>query len=78
MFKGLGADTAQVAVPASSIVEHFDVIEDIFTGQITCFVDALLDPFFLQTTKKGLDNGVIPAVTPAAHTGLEIVRAAEA
>ena len=36
LINSLGADTAQVAVAALSIVKHFDVIEDFFAGQISC------------------------------------------
>lgn len=67
-----------MAVPAGSIVEHLDVIEDIGAGEITCLVDALFDPLFLQATKKRLDNGVVPAVTAPAHAGIEIVFSTEA
>lgn len=30
-----------------SIVEHFDVVEDIGTSELACFVDAFFDAFFL-------------------------------
>lgn len=62
---------------ALSIVEHFDVIEDIGTGQFACFVDAFLNPLFLQTAKERFDDGVVPAVTAPAHAGFEVMLSAE-
>lgn len=67
-----------MAVPAGPIVEHLDVIEDIGTSQITCFVHPFLDAFFLQATKEGLRNGIVPAIAPATHAGIEVVLATEA
>ncbi len=31
-----------------SVVEHFNVIEDIRPGQIPSFIDAFSEPFFFQ------------------------------
>ena len=41
-------------MPSGSVVKRFNVIEDIFLGQITRFVDAFFDSFFFKTAKKGL------------------------
>ncbi len=43
-----------------SIVEHHDVIKDIGLGEVSRFVDALLDTFLFQTTKEGFSDGVVP------------------
>ena len=67
-----------MAVAACSIVEHLDVVEDIGPGQISRFVDALFNSFFLQTAKERLGHRVIPAVAAAAHAGLKMVFSAEA
>ena len=60
-----------------SIVEDFDVIEDICTGKIAGFVDAFPDPFFLQAAEEGFGDGVGPAVAAPAHAGLKVVCPAE-
>ena len=54
-----------MTVSACSIIEHLDVIEDIRAGQITCFVDTILDPLLFQATEEGLCYRVVPAVTTA-------------
>lgn len=51
-FEGLGTDAAQMAAAAVTVVEHFNVIEDISAGHIPGFVDAFTDALFLQTAKK--------------------------
>ena len=66
-----------MAVSAFSIVEHFDVIEDIGASHFACLVDPFLDPLFLQTAKERLDDGIVPAVAPPAHAGLKVMLAAE-
>lgn len=72
------ADAAQMAVSARSIVEHFDVVEDIRFGQITCFVDSLFDPFFLQAVEERFGDRVIPTVPAPTHARLQMMFAAEA
>ncbi len=49
-----------MAVAAGSIVEHLDVIKDIGLGEVSRFVNALLDTFLFQTTKEGFSDGVVP------------------
>ena len=58
---------------ASSVVKLFNVIEDIFLGQITRFVDAFFDTFFFQTAKKGLGYSVVPTVSTPTHAGFKLV-----
>ena len=76
-FKRLGADAAKMAVAAGSVVERFDVVEDIGARQIPSLVDALLDAFLLQAAEEGLGNGIVPAVASPAHARLEVVGCAE-
>ena len=63
---------------SGSIIKHFDVIEDISSGNIACFVDTFFDAFFLQATKERFDDGIVPAVTASTHAGFELVLSAEA
>ena len=63
MFKRLGTDPVEVAVPTTPVVERFDVIEHIRPGQITGFVDAFLDALFLQTAEEAFCHRIVPAVT---------------
>ena len=60
-----------------SIVKHLDVIKDISSGEIACFVDTFLDTFFLQATKERLGDGIIPTVSTPTHARLELVFATE-
>ncbi len=53
------------------IVKHFDVIRDISSGKIACFVDTFLDALFLQATPSEPDPTQAGAACPrlAAATG---------
>ena len=62
-----------MAVPAGAIVKRLDVIEGICLGEITGFVDAPLDPFFLQAAEERLCHRIIPAIAATAHAGFQVV-----
>jgi len=65
-------------MPTGPIVKRLDVVKDIRLGQVTGFVDPLLDAFLLQTAEEGLGYRIVPAVAAAAHAGLKIVGLQEA
>lgn len=65
----LRADTAEVAVAQGPVVEHFNVIEDIRTGQIPGFVDPFSNALFFQQTEERFGHHIIPAVATPTHTG---------
>ena len=77
-FKRHWTDPAQVAVSTGAIIEHFDVLVDLGIGHLTSLVDSLLNPFLLQAAKERFGHCVIPAVSTSAHTGLKMMRMAEA
>jgi len=60
-----------------SIVEHFDVLEDIGPREIARSIDLLPDSLLLQAAEERIRNRVVPAVPSAAHAGNELVRLAE-
>ncbi len=43
VFKRLGTDATEMAVTTGSVVEHFDVIEHVGSGEVSGFVDAFAD-----------------------------------
>lgn len=49
------------------VVEDFNVIEDISSGQIPGFIDTFSDPFFFQQTEERFGHRIIPAVATPAH-----------
>jgi hypothetical protein len=67
-----------MAVSPSAIVEGGHVIIDLGLGDLTDRVDVILDPLLLQAAKKGFGHRIISAVTTSAHTGLKMMRPAEA
>lgn len=69
---------AQMAMAPCPIVEDFDVIEDVGTGQVAGFVDALANAFLFQAAEEGLSHGIVPAVAAPTHARLQTVRLAEA
>jgi hypothetical protein len=60
-----------------SIVKGLDVVGNIFCGRRTIFIDMLFDAFFFQTAEKRFCHRIIPTVTPSAHAGLKMIRAAK-
>jgi hypothetical protein len=67
-----------MTVSTGAIVERLYVIVDLGSGNITSLVDSLLDPLLLQAAKKRFGHCVIPTVATSAHTGLKMMRMAEA
>lgn len=65
-------------MPSRLIVERFDVVRNVCSGNFSVFVDPLLDSLLLQTAKEGFCDRVVPAVSPPAHAWFETVRLAEA
>ena len=58
---------ADVPVTAYRIVEHFDIVKNVAAGVLSVFVGPSLDPLTLQELEEALGNGVVVAVSPAAH-----------
>jgi hypothetical protein len=58
----LRTDAAQMTTAASRIVEAIDVVRNIGDGQLSVFVDLLLDPLLLSTAEERLGDGVVPTV----------------
>ena len=67
-----------MAVPPGLTVEHFDVVIDVGTRQITVFLNALFDALLFEAAEEGLCHRIVPAVALAAHARLEVVLATEA
>jgi hypothetical protein len=51
-FKRLGTNASQMVVVWSSIVNDFDLIKNISTGQISIFVNTLFDTIFFKSTEE--------------------------
>ena len=66
-----------MAVTPAPIVKDFDVIEDIGARQIASFINALSDTLLFQTAEERLGDGIIPAISTAAHARFKIVGMAE-
>jgi len=66
-----------MAVSPCSIVEHLDVFEDVCLGEVACSVDVFSNALLFQATEERFSNGIVPAVTTAAHAGVELVCFAE-
>ena len=77
-FKRLWTDSAQMAVSTAAMIEGLDVLVDLSRDELTGSVDALPNPLLLQAAKKGFRHRVIPTVAPPTHTGLKVMRPAEA
>lgn len=62
LFEGLRTDAAEMTVASGPVVEHFNVIEDILPGHITCYIYVFPEPFFFQRTEERFGHRIIPAV----------------
>lgn len=51
-----------MTVASGPVVEHFNVIEDILPGHITCYIYVFPEPFFFQRTEERFGHRIIPAV----------------
>ena len=67
-----------MAVASRLIVERFDVVRNIASGNFSVLVDPLLDALLLQTAEERFGDRIVPTVSPPAHAWFETVRAAEA
>ncbi len=70
--------TAEVTMPADSIVERLDIVGDVRPCNLPVPVDPLPDAFLLQAAKEGFCDRIVPAMPPPAHAGLQMMALAEA
>ncbi len=63
---------------SAPVIEHFNLIEDIRAGQLARFVCPFSDALFFQRTEERFGHRIIPAVATPAHTGRQVIGAAEA
>lgn len=71
-------DTADVVMPASSVVEDLNVIEYIGTRRVALCVNTLANPLLFQAADTGFRHGIISTVATSAHAGLKVVSRTEA
>ena len=76
-FKLIRTGSAKVAVPMLGIVEPIDVVRDIQSCYVPGGVNALPYSFLLEAAEERLDDGIVPAVSLAAHARLQVVGLAE-
>lgn len=55
------------------VVEHFDVIEHVLPGLVTCPVASAPDPFTLEQVEEALGYSIVMAISTSAHRMLKIV-----
>ena len=67
------ADIAQHGMATLSIVEGFDVKENVRARLRTGFIDHMMHPFHFQAAKETLGWGIIVAVARAAHAHLKLM-----
>ena len=57
-----------------AVVEHLNIISDVFSSVLSGLVVGKKDSLSFQTTKKALCHGIIPAIPFAAHAADHTVR----
>ena len=58
---------------AHRIIDNLDIIENILSGLFSRFVDLAANSLSLEQIEEAFNDGVVVAVTPAAHRMLKIV-----
>ena len=66
-----------MAVASGSIVEHFDIIEDVCSCERACAVDLSSDSLLLEAAEERFSDRIVPAVAATAHAGIQFVCFAE-
>jgi hypothetical protein len=66
-----------MAVSPSAIIEQFNVLVDLGSGDLPSHVDALLDLLLFKAVKERFGHCVIPAVATPAHAWLKMMRMGE-
>lgn len=56
-----------------AVVKHFDVVEDRIARLLTALKALPVQTFGLQTVEETLGYRIIPAVTPSAHAGANLI-----
>ena len=51
-FERLGTDAAEMTVAAGSVVERFDIVEDVGSSELSRFIDAFSDALLLQAAEE--------------------------
>ena len=64
-----------VAMAPTWIVKELDVVEDIRSCLVSSGIDFPTNPFAFEQLKETFCHGVIVAVSPTAHAGLQVVGA---
>jgi hypothetical protein len=64
---------AECGVTTPSIVEHFDVLEDVLFRFVAREVVAMVDKLALERAEEAFGAGVVPAVAPARHADRDSV-----
>ena len=58
---------AEGRVTASPIIEHLNVLEDILSRGVTCFVVPMVHELALECPEEAFDTGVVPTVAFTTH-----------
>jgi phage-related tail protein len=70
----LGREEAECGVPAAAVEEDLDVLEDLRAQLGLRWPAAAVDELLLEGREEALGDGVVVAVTAAAHRVLEVAR----
>ncbi len=70
--------TQRCPVPTRGCAKGLDAVGSVHDRELPGLVGVLFDALFLQAAEEGFSHRVVPAVAPAAHARLDVVRAAEA
>ena len=78
MLECLWTNAAKMAVASDSIVEHFHTVKDVRSRERERAIVPSSDSLIPPTARERFSDCVVPAVTAAAHAGVDFVDFAEA
>ena len=71
-------NTARRVVAAFGVVEHLDVIEDVGTGILSCWVNLAANPLALEQLEEAFGYRVVMAIATPTHAADQVVVPQEA
>jgi len=77
LLKGLRADAPEIAMAPAAIIEHLDVVEQIYPRLITSPATLLSDPFLLQGAEEGFREDGAPTVGSPAQPVFHVMSSTE-
>ena len=72
-FKSSRADISEIRMKSFTVVEHFNVVDDVPPGLFPGFIVGKKYPLCFQAAEETLSNSIVPAISLATHAALHAI-----